>query len=494
MDRKSTGKKTLSKKIKKLKENPNYFSLVQCRPNQIFRSNKKMLQFLWDNTKEIIIFIDKRGKIIYANKAAIKSSGYTEKELFGQSIIRFLTPVSRKKALSALQREFLGQPQPEMEVSFKAKGGEIRTLKVAAGSAPIHVEGKLVGLMICATDITEIKKAKEKLRKSEQRFRSLWENAPVAYHVLDAKGMIKDVNNTEAMMLGYSREELIGRSIFDFILPEQREEAKKRFEMKISGQSVPKAENRIYLRKDGTRIIVDINDVLERDADGKIVGIRTAMVDITERKKAEEKIRQMLESQKNLLLSLIQAISLMVEFRDPYTAGHQRRVAELASSIATEMGLPPEKIDSLRIAALLHDVGKIVVPSEILSKPGKLNEFELNLIRTHVEIGYEILKPIEFPWPIKEIIRQHHERLDGSGYPHGLRGDEIILEARILAVADVIEAMTSNRPYRPAYSLDQALEELSRHSGKLYDEEVVTACINLLKNKGFSFNLKESAS
>lgn len=487
MDKKRMDKKILSKKIKKLEDNSNNFSLDQSESKKIFSSNEETLQFLWDNMKEIIIFIDKRGKIIYTNKAAIKLSGYTEKEIIGQSINRFLTPDSRRRALSALQREFLGQAQPEMEVSFRDKGGEIRILRVAAGSAPIHVEGKLVGLMICASDITEIKKANEKLRESEQRLRSLWENAPVAYHVLDTKGIIKDVNDTEAMMLGYSREELIGRPIFDFILPEQREEAKKRFEMKMRGQSVPKAENRIYLRKDGTRIIVDINDVLERDAEGRIVGIRTAMIDITERKNAEEKIRQMLESQKKLLLSLIQAISLMVEFRDPYTAGHQRRVAELASSIATEMGLPPEKIDSLRIAALLHDVGKIVVPSEILSKPGKLNEFELNLIRSHVEIGYEILKPIEFPWHIKEIIRQHHERLDGSGYPHGLRGDEIILEARILAVADVVEAMTSNRPYRPAYSPEQALEELSRHSGKLYDEEAVTACLNLFKNKGFSF-------
>ena len=492
MDRKKTGKKSISKKIKRLKENSNHFILAQCETNQIFSSNEKMFQFLWDNMKEIIIFIDKRGKIIYANKAALRSSGYTEKELFNQSIIRFLTPVSRKRALRALKQEFLGQAQPEMEIAFKAKNGDIRTLKVAAGSAPIHLEGKLVGIMICASDITEIKKVSEKLRESELRFRSLWENAPVAYHILDTKGIIKDVNNTEAMMLGYSREELIGRPIFDFILPEQREEAKKRFEMKISGQSVPKAEKRIYLRKDGTRIIVDINDVLERDVKGRIVGIRTAMIDITERKKAEEKIRQMLESQKKLLLGLIQAISLMVEFRDPYTAGHQKRVAELASSIATEMGLPPEKIDSLRIAALLHDVGKIAVPSEILSKPGKLNEFELNLIRSHVEMGYEILKPIEFPWHIKEIIRQHHERLDGSGYPYGLRGDEIILEARILAVADVLEAMTSNRPYRPSYSLDQALEELLKHSGKFYDREVIATCIKLFKEKNFSFNHKES--
>ena len=397
MNKKRTGKNFVSKKIKKLEDDSNHMSLAQGRPNQIFSSNEKMLQFLLDNMKEIIIFLDEQGKIIYANKAAINASGYTEKELIGQSIDRLLTPDSRKRALSALKQEFLGQPQPEMEVSFRAKGGEIRTLRVAAGSAPVYLEGKLVGLMICASDITEIKRAYEKLSESEQRFRSLWQNAPVAYHVLDTKGIIKDVNDTEAMMLGYSREELIGRPIFDFITPEQREEAKKRFEMKIRGQSVSKAENRIYLRKDGTRIIVDISDVLERDAEGKIVGMRTAMVDITERKKAEEKIRQMLESQKKLLLSLIQAISLMVEFRDPYTAGHQRRVAELASSIATEMGLPPEKIDSLRIAALLHDIGKIVVPSEILSRPGKLNEFELNLIRSHVEIGYEILKPIEFP-------------------------------------------------------------------------------------------------
>jgi len=178
---------------------------------------------------------------------------------------------------------------------------------------------------------------------------------------------------------------------------------------------------------------------------------------------------------------VIHAISLVVETRDPYTAGHQRRVAELARAIAKEMGLSEWQMMGIHVAGLLHDVGKVAVPSEILSKPGKITENEFSIIRNHCQVGYEILQRIEFPWPVTKAILQHHERLDGSGYPQGLSGEEIVLEARILGVADVVEAMSSHRPYRPALGLDCALQEISQASGILYDTEVVDACLALLK-------------
>jgi HD-GYP domain-containing protein (c-di-GMP phosphodiesterase class II) len=179
------------------------------------------------------------------------------------------------------------------------------------------------------------------------------------------------------------------------------------------------------------------------------------------------------------------AITVTVETRDPYTAGHQRRVADLARAVATEMNLPLDIIEGLRMAASIHDLGKISVPAEILSKPTKLTDIEFMLIKTHSQSGYDILKDIDFPWPLAQIVYQHHERMDGSGYPRNLKGDEIIMEARIIAVADVMEAMASHRPYRPALGIDTALAEIEKNKGTFYDNAVADACLRLFREKGF---------
>ena len=186
----------------------------------------------------------------------------------------------------------------------------------------------------------------------------------------------------------------------------------------------------------------------------------------------------------------INALALALEMRDPYTAGHQKRVAQLAGAIAGEMNRPYDEVRGIRLAALIHDIGKIQVPSEILSKPGKLTEIEFELIKSHSQVGYDILKEIEFPWPIADIVYQHHERLDGSGYPRGLKGDEIMLQARIIAVADVVEAMSSHRPYRAALGTEEALAELKEKRGISYDPDVVDACLRLFKEKGFKLEDK----
>jgi putative nucleotidyltransferase with HDIG domain len=193
------------------------------------------------------------------------------------------------------------------------------------------------------------------------------------------------------------------------------------------------------------------------------------------------KLQRALEGAINTLVSAI-------EIKDPYTAGHQRRVTQLACAIAREMGLPEEQIEGLRMAGLIHDIGKISVPAEVLSKPGQLTELEFGMIKTHTQVGHDILKGmIDFPWPVAQIVLQHHERMGGSGYPQGLSGEEIMLEARILAVADVVEAIASHRPYRSARGLDKALEEISENRGVLYDPVVVDVCLKLFTEKGFAF-------
>jgi putative nucleotidyltransferase with HDIG domain len=211
------------------------------------------------------------------------------------------------------------------------------------------------------------------------------------------------------------------------------------------------------------------------------------LLDVTERKLAEDEVRTAYNKLKLTLEDTVRTVSTIVEMRDPYTAGHQQRVANLAVAIGEELQLTPEVIERLRMVATLHDIGKIQIPAEILHRPGKLNPLERELIMRHPQSGYEIVKNMNFLPEVGHAIRQHHERLDGSGYPDGLKGEQIRLEARIVAVADVVETMASHRPYRPALGIDAALAEVSAHSGTFFDPQVVAACLKLFREKGFSF-------
>jgi putative nucleotidyltransferase with HDIG domain len=211
----------------------------------------------------------------------------------------------------------------------------------------------------------------------------------------------------------------------------------------------------------------------------------------TESRLNRENLERMVENRTAKLLQtlegIIKVLTQTVESRDLYTAGHQMRVAEFACALAQELGCPVDQIKGILMAGTIHDLGKISVPAEILSKPTRLNDIELKLIKTHPQVGYDILKDIEFPWPVAEIIYQHHERMDGTGYPRGLKGEEILIEARILAVADVVEAMASHRPYRSALGIDAALEEISKNKGKLYDPVVADACLEVFRKGVFKF-------
>ena len=206
-----------------------------------------------------------------------------------------------------------------------------------------------------------------------------------------------------------------------------------------------------------------------------------------EHKRAEEKLRQSYEKLQKTLEGTISALAATSEMRDPYTAGHQERTTQLACAIAIEMDMPEAAREGIRMAGTIHDLGKIYVPIDILNKPGRLSDMELGIIKTHPQVGYDILRNIDFPWPIAQIVYQHHERTDGSGYPLGLSGESILLEARILGIADVVEAMSSHRPYRPALGIDKALEEISRGRGILYDADVVDVCLKVFTEKGFKF-------
>ena len=334
-------------------------------------------------------------------------------------------------------------------------------------------------------ELAERKRAEEVLRESEERYRTLFESATEGILVADLETQeLKYANPAISRMVGYSAEELKEMGLSDIYPKDLLEYVVSEIEAQARGEKAL-SRNIPCLRKDGMIIYADIK-IVKTIMDGRACNI-VFFSDVTERKLAEEQRKQSTEKLLEAMRETIRAMAITVEIRDPHTAGHQWRVASLATSIATEMGLPKELIQGIYMAGIIHDIGKIYVPAEILSKPGRLNEIEMSMIKRHCQAGYDILKNIEFPWPIAQMVLQHHERMDGSGYPQGLLGKDILLEARILAVADVVEAMASHRPYRAALGIDKALEEISQNREILYDTEVVETCLKLITEKGFKF-------
>ncbi len=326
-----------------------------------------------------------------------------------------------------------------------------------------------------------------KITESEERFRSLSECAPDIIYTIDTYGAFTYVNPAWQRILGHGSEEVIGKDFVDFVREEQAAIYKDLFKkIRCEGETIQEVIGTL-VHRDGSDRFFSISGAPNVDSEGRMIGVVGTLKDVTDIKLSETRLKQSFDKLQTALDSTIQAISKIVESRDPYTSGHQERVARLAMAIASEMGLPPNLIASIRMAATLHDVGKINVPAEILSRPRQLNEIEMGMIRMHPEVGYNILVSIEFPYPVAQIVLQHHEKMDGSGYPAGLSGESILVEARILTVADVVEAMASHRPYRPSLGIEKTLEEISLHRGTLYDETVVSTCLKLFNEKLFTF-------
>jgi PAS domain S-box-containing protein/putative nucleotidyltransferase with HDIG domain len=329
--------------------------------------------------------------------------------------------------------------------------------------------------------------AYRKIAESEKRFRSLSESAPDIIYTIDKQGVFTYVDPAWERILGHRVEDVLGKYLTDFLLPEYIPAAFHLLKNARNGDDTVQDVVGTLLHKDGSNRYFSISGAPNLDSEGKVIGVVGTLKDVSDSVLSEAKLKQSFDKLQNALGSTIQAISKIVESRDPYTSGHQERVARLATAIASEMGLPGQLIESIRMAATLHDVGKIHVPAEILSKPKHLSSIEMGMVRMHSEVGYGILAPIDFPYPVAQIVAQHHERMDGTGYPAGLTGKDILLEARILAVADVVEAMASHRPYRPAFAIDESLEEILRYRGIRYDQEVVDICLKLFTEKLFVF-------
>lgn len=350
-----------------------------------------------------------------------------------------------------------------------------------------HEDGSVIGFVDIIKDVTDLKTAEKTLEDNYSMLRLAGEIAKFGGWSVDLSTNIvtwsDEVAAIHEMPKGYSPSVNEGISFYH---PSWRPLIADVF-ARCAGEGVPYDEEMEILASSGRRVWVRTVGAPVRDDEGKIVKVQGAFQDISRRKEAEMRLKGALHRLEGVTKSIIQVVVKTIELKDPYTAGHQERVGDLAGAIASEMGLPESVEEGIRIAGTIHDLGKIAVSSEILSKSRELADIEFALVKEHAQFGYNILKNVEFEWPVAHMVHQHHERLDGSGYPLGLHGDAICPGARIIAVADVVEAMASHRPYRPPRGLDQALEEIRSKKGVLYDPEVVDACIGLFTEKGYSF-------
>jgi PAS domain S-box-containing protein len=439
---------------------------------------------VYENINTAIALVDENTIITSVNAAFEKLSGYTREEIEGKkSWVEFVDreDLSRLKRYHILRR-LDPESAPDMyEFKFSTRDGQAKNVLINISAAPGN--GTTVAALL---DLTSLRWAEKGLSEQWDSLTSFMNTLPTMMCFKDTRGRIVRVNRRFADFLGRPGQDIEGKTMAE-LMPDRAEQFDLCDSEIVQGREphvrviwqIPLEGGLRSVRFDKTPLV---------DADGEIRGVMVEGIDITDHTSAEISLQEKLDKLEKTLNGSIQAMATIVEMRDPFTIGHQQRVASLSGAIAQQMGLAEEQAFGVIIASKIHDIGKVYVPMEILSKPGGLSDTERQIIKSHSAGGYDILKPIDFPWPVAQAIYQHHERLDGSGYPLGLRGADIILEARIIMVADVVEAMSSHRPYRPALSVESALTEITGNSGILYDAEVVDACVRLFREKAFSFD------
>lgn len=426
----------------------------------------------------ILIVIGRDERIQLINRKGCELTGYGEKEVIGKNWFDTFIPSDKRDEFRAgFQRVMKGELEPSeyFENPIITRTGEARIISWH-NTALRDGKGGITGILSSGEDIT-------RRREAEEHYRDLFENTEEGIFQTTLEGKLIHVNPAYAKMLGYGSPEELRSSVSN--ITEHYSNPGKRSAMveRIKKYGNIKGYELQMKRRDGQNIWISVNARIVRDSRG--VYLEGMVEDVTKRKQAEKDLRKSFRRLRGAMEGAIHAVAMTVEAKDPYTAGHQQHVAELSREIAREMGLPKGEIEGIYLSGMIHDLGKISVPTEFLAKPGKLTDFEYSLIKTHAEAGYRILKDIDFPWPVAEIIRQHHERLDGSGYPLGLKSDQILRATKIISVADVVEAMTFHRPYRPGFGLKLAMEEVRRNREKLYDSEVVETCLAIFAKGEF---------
>ena len=524
-------------------EKPYLLSIVRditkrLKTQELLRTSEEKFRSLVESTNDWIWEIDASGIYTYVSPQVEKLLGYKPQEVLGKSPFDLMPPDEVQSVADEFKKIIDKRgPIVAMENSCIHKKGHIVVLETS-GSPYFNEKGEFSGYRGIDRDITERKESEMALNRLNRALKTLSAGNLALVRASSEDELIHEVTRIIVEKGGYSLAvvDYAGTCKEKRIVPKAWAGLQKRhfWVRDLSWDDVEEGQLPVAraIRTGKTQISHDI----EKDSafktwkegalsHGYISNIALPLIDGEKtfgalciysseaRAYDDEEVRLLEELANDLAYGIvnlrarvaqenhthllresleqsIKAIAATLESRDPYTAGHQRRVSELATAIAREMGLTQEQISGIEFAGIIHDLGKIHVPAEILSKPGRLNELEYKLIQMHPQTGYDILKDIKFPWPIADIILQHHEKIDGTGYPQGLVGDEILLEARIITVADVVEAISSHRPYRPAMGLSVAFEEIKRGRGSAYDPDVVDACMNVFNAKGFTFNME----
>jgi PAS domain S-box-containing protein len=518
------------------------------RTAEALRASERRFRALTENSADGIALLDTKGAIRYESPTSAQALGYSVGELVGMNVFE-LTHPDDAQSVSLLLSTLVEKPETPLTIQFRFRHKDGSWCWLEATGNNLLAEPAVQAIVVNYRDITERVRAERLLRALNEAALAMGQALTPEEIFTAVASELKKLGfscivfltdeSQSRLLIRYvsyeagaikALEKLTGLKIENFSIPIETADVYRKvvWERKaafienvedVTRQFLPKPLKKFtgqivrmlkIAKSIPTPLIVEdevigvlsveSDDLTEEDisaitafANQMAAAWRKASLlqdlqrSLAEREQAQEELQRTTETLRKTLGATIQAMAATVETRDPYTAGHQRRVANLARAIADEMGLSKEQIDGIRMAGLIHDLGKITIPAEILSKPTQLNEFEWGIIQAHPQVGYDLLKTVDFMWPVAQIVLQHHERMDGSGYPQGLSGEEIMLEARILAVADVVEAMASYRPYRPARGIDEALEEISQNKDVLYDAAVVDACLKLFKEKRFEF-------
>ncbi|OQX94908.1 hypothetical protein B6I21_08205 [candidate division KSB1 bacterium 4572_119] len=451
------------------------------------RNERDRAQKYLDIAGVIFIALDSSERVTLINKKGKEIFKCAEEDVLGKNWFNTFIPKTYRKELRTVYQKLINGESKVFEYIESPILTKDKKEKIIAWYNTVlnDEHGNVTGVLISGENITERKRAEESLRASEERYRTLVESSGQSIISVDKKGDIIFFNRVSQELLQIDRKAKECNTLWDVLPKNLADNLMSNIQEVVKSKKPKIVENKTTIKKRSHWFEWRLFPI--KDNSKQVDSVFAVTLDVTERKNADVKLKQSYERLQKTFRGIVSALTSTIEIRDPYTAGHQRRVAELACKIAEEMGAPDDQIEGIRIAALVHDIGKIYVPTEILIKPGELSQTEFDLIKIHPQAGYDILKSIDFPWPIAKAILQHHEKIDGTGYPNRLKGNKIILEAKIICVADVIETMASFRPYRPARGLKQAIREITENRGNFYDPAVVDACLKLHKEKMFQF-------
>ncbi len=454
------------------------------------KENEKKYRTLFEDSGDAMYIADKSGIFIDVNQSALDLFGYTREEMLNMKVENIY--LEEKDRTDVLQRLLLYGQVRNFEIYLKKKDGSVITGLITL-TAIYDENEEIVNYQGIIKDITERKQKEDALKKKAKNINKRFKELKCLYSISNLVEQQNELGNIIQGTISLIPSALQYPEIAGALISVEgttyqtdnfkETEWKEARDISIRGNKIGTFEVHYYENRNqkNHKPFLKQEQIL-------FSVIAERLGKIIEQMRVENELKQSLDKLEAVTEGVVQAMAITTELRDPYTAGHQRRVSRLAVEIAKKMNLPQNKIDGIKVGGLIHDIGKISVPAEILSKPGKLSEIELSIIKTHSQVGYEILKNIEFPWPIAQMVLQHHEKINGSGYPKGIDGEKILLEAKIISVADVVEAMASHRPYRPALGIEEALNEVETHKHILYDEDIVEICVSLFRKEGFKID------